>query len=67
MSTGAAEVYAEWLRWAALDLDLPAAEALGRKVQDLARSRRSEPAGAVSHQDAAEIAGTVLDSVTHHR
>jgi hypothetical protein len=57
---------AEWLRWLAIDLDFPAAEELGRQLRDLVRSSRSGHDGTVSQQDAAEIAITILNSITHH-
>jgi hypothetical protein len=57
---------AEWLRWTAIDLDFPAAEALGQQIRNRVRSSHSGQSGTVSQQEAAEIAGTIMDSVSRH-
>ena len=57
------EGIAEWLRWLAIDLDFAAAAALGQQVQDLVRTRRSGQDETVSPEDAAEIAGEILNAI----
>ncbi|MFG2039102.1 hypothetical protein [Dactylosporangium sp. NPDC048998] len=62
-----ATLIAEWLRWLSISLSYPEAEGLGEQLRRLvhaARSAESGRGGGIAHEDAGDIARTILDAVT---
>jgi hypothetical protein len=59
---------AEWLRWLSIDLSYTEAKHLGEQLRHLAHTARTagpDNDGTISHQDAAQIAQTILDAIPH--